>query len=228
MKALRLTFLSAVVCLGAMLAQAQEGGESATAADTSELEKGKSKFKETWVHPDADFSQYNKLYLWEATFEYRDVGPAQKSRSTVMSTRKREFGISDADRTAFEDIVREAFVKGLQRGKRFEIASDVGPNTLIMRGSALDIVSLVPPDTIGRSDIYLASVGEATLVLELLDAETGGVLAVVSERRKMGSGRIDEWSMPANRTSIMSEIKRWAQSAGSKLGSELDKAIAGK
>ncbi len=210
-------------------AHAQEEEQSGASPRHAELEKVKAGFKETWVHPDADFTQYNKLYLWEAQFEYRDVGPAQRTRSTMMSTRKREFGISDADREKFEEVVSEAFVKGVQRAKKFELVNDVGPNTIIMRGAAIDIISKVPPEMIGPSEIYLASIGEATLVMELLDAETGDVLAVVAERRQMGSpGGLDLMSMPTNSVSVISDVRRWAQRAGSKLGSELDKAIAAK
>ena len=66
--------------------------------------------------------------------------------------------------------------------------------------------------------------------MELLDAETGDVLAVVAERRAMqsGSGMIDEFSMPTSSVTVIAEVKRWAQRAGTKLGSELDKAIAAK
>lgn len=64
--------------------------------------------------------------------------------------------------------------------------------------------------------------------MELLDAETGDVLAVVAERRKIQplGGRIDEFSMPTNSVTVIAEIRRWAQRAGSKLSSELEKAIA--
>ena len=223
----RLSTFAIISLLGLSLANAQEADSSRHA----ELEKVKASFKETWVHPDADFTQYNKVYLWDAQFEYRDVGPAHRTRTTMMSTRNREFGISDADREKFEEIVQESFVKGIQRGKRFELTDELGPNTIILRGGALDIISRVPPDTVGRSDIYLASVGEATWILELLDAETGDVLAVVSERRAMGRpGGIDSMTMmtPTSSVTVLREIRSWAQSAGRKLGAELDKAIAGK
>jgi len=218
-----------VALLGLGFAYAQDEGQTGDSSRHAELEKVKAAFKETWVHPDADFTQYNKLYLWEAQFEYRDVGPAQKTRSSMMNSRKREFGISDADRLKFEEVVSEAFVKGVQRGKRFELVNEVGPNTIIMRGGALDIISKVPPERIGRSEIYLASIGEATLILELIDAETGEVLAVVAERRAMGKpGGVDMMTMPTNSVTVIADVRRWAQAAGSKLGSELDKAIAAK
>ena len=211
-------------------AYAQDESQPADSTRHAELEKVKAAFKETWVHPDADFTQYDKLYLWEAEFDYRDVGPARRTRSTMMSTRKREFGISDADREKFEEVVAEAFVKEIQRAKNFKLVDEVGPNTIIMRGGALDIISRVPPETVGRSEIYLASIGEATLILELIDAETGEVLAVVAERRAMGGqpGGIDMMTMPTNSVTVISDVRRWSTRAASKLRTELDKAIAGK
>ncbi len=61
----------------------------------------------------------------------------------MMSTRNREFGISDADRQKFEQAVSEAFDKEIQKGKKFRIVDELGPNTMILRGAALDIVSNV-------------------------------------------------------------------------------------
>ena len=193
------------------------------------LEKGKSGFRETWFNPETDWTKFEKLYLWEAEFQYRDVGPARRTRSSMMNTRQREFGISDEDREKFEELVSEAFVKELQKAKNFELVEEIGPNTLILRGALLDIISRVPPDTIGRSDIYLANVGEATLVIELIDASDGEVAAVVAERRAMqsGTGRIDDFSMPATRATIISDIRRWTTRAARALRDGLDKALAG-
>lgn len=89
---------------------------------------------------------------------------------------------------------------------------------------------MVPPETVGRSEVYLSNIGEATLVLELLDASNGEVLAVVAERQRLqsGSGRIDSFSMPTSRATVYAEVRRWARRAASKLRVELDKAIAGK
>ena len=208
------------------LASAQDEGQSGDSPRLAEMEKVKGAFRETWVHPDADFTRLNKLYLWDAHFEYRDVGPARRTRSTMMSSRKREFGISDADREEFEKVLADAFVKEIQRAKKFEVVDDVGPGTIIMRGAILDIISRVPPETVGRSEIYLASIGEATLILELLDAETGDVLAVVAERRAMGQSYMT--SMPTNNVTILADIRRWARREATTLRVELDKAIAGK
>ena len=147
-----------------------------------------------------------------------------------MNTRQREFGISDADRAKFEEEVSKAFDAEIAKGKKFTITDQLGPGTMILRGGALDIISMVPPETVGRSEVYLSNIGEATLVLELLDASNGEVLAVVAERQRLqsGSGRIDSFSMPTSRATVYAEVRRWARRAASKLRVELDKAIAGK
>ncbi|MFV2090823.1 MAG: hypothetical protein ACC642_09205, partial [Pseudomonadales bacterium] len=103
---------------------------------------------------------------------------------------------------------------------------EIGPNTIILRGALLDIISRVPADTIGRSEIYLSSVGEATLVMELIDAETGYVLALVAERRGIGTlNNIGGAMVPANSVSVIGDVRRWAGSAARKMRNELDKAL---
>jgi len=194
----------------------------------SELVKEKGEFRETWVLPGVDPSKYNKVFLWQGQFQYRDVGPAQKTRSSMM-THKREFGISEEDRQKFEEIVGESFRKEIAKGKKFAIVEsfdEVDTATLILRGGLLDIVSRVPPEMVGRSDVYLSSIGEATFVLELIDAQNGSVVALVAERRAIetlnahgGAG------VPANSASIMGDIRRWGGSLARRLRSALDKAI---
>jgi hypothetical protein len=221
--------------LAGAVAVAQEEASSDTSqqpADPTEgMVKARSAFRETWVKPDADFTQYDKLYLWEAVFQYRDVGESPRYRSTLMSSRQSEFAINEADRQKVQEIIGEAFDKEIKRGKRFTIVNEIGPDTMIMRAAVLDIVSRVPPEFIGRSEVYLASIGEATLVMELLDAETGESLAIVAERRPMGrptGGSIDVTTMPTNNVTIIADLKRWASSAANRLRRELDKAIAGR
>ena len=224
-----LFFLSLTATTVAQEAPA-DAEQSAAEERYSHLEKGKSGFRETWVNPDIDWTRFDSLYLWTAEFQYRDVGPARRTRSSMMNTRQREFGISDDDRKKFEEILSEAFVEEIRKAKNFEIVDDPRRSSLIMRGAVLDIVSLVPPEMVGRSEVYLSSVGEATLVLELIDARDGEVAAVVAERRafQSGTGRIDGFSVPTNNATIISEVRRWARREASTLRKALEDAIAGR
>jgi hypothetical protein len=226
MKKLYSAFAATLLLTGIAVAADEEQAPSAT----ENMVKAESAFQETWVNPNFDFREYHNLFLWESYFEYRDVGPARATRSTMMNTHKREFGISENDRRKFEEVVGESFVKEIQKVKNLEIVDAPGPDTLILRGAAVDIVSQVPPELVGRNEIYLATIGEATLVLELIDAETGTTVAIVAERRaiKSGTGRVDQFSMPVNNATIIAEVRRWARSAAAKLRKELDAAVAGR
>ncbi|MGE0623887.1 MAG: hypothetical protein AB7I04_22300 [Pseudomonadales bacterium] len=218
-------WLLAAAALAWVPASAQEALGDIESERYGELEKGKSAFKETWVLPGADLSKYRNLYLWEAIFEYRDVGDPDRYRSTLSRSSRTTFGIAEEARTEFEKVVGESFLKEIEKGRQYQIVEKIEPNTLILRGGLLDIVSFVPPETVGRSDVYLSNIGEATLVIELLDGDTGTVLAMVSERRKIqppGGGQIDRFTMPSTSVTISSDVRRWAQSAAAKLRRELE------
>ena len=193
-----------------------------TTPDGLELVK-RGAFQHTWIHPDADLSKYNKIVLVDGSFEYRDVGPAKNSRSTMLRSNEREFGISERDRIRFEEQVTESFTKQLARSKRFELTEDIGPNTLILRGHVVDVASSVPPPMTGASEVYTNSVGEVTLRLELLDGETGKPLAYATERRKLQrpGGSIDTM-FAANSVTAWSEVRRWASQTGSRTARGLD------
>lgn len=73
----------------------------------------------------------------------------------------------------------------LQKSDRFRIVDKPGPNTLIVSGGLLDVTSQVPPKQVGSSSrIYLSSIGDATLVLEIRDSETNRILARAVDRHR--------------------------------------------
>ncbi len=219
-----------VIFLAMSHAAAQEANSPlATVEVADDLEKvSRAAFRETYVNKTVDFTRFKKLYLGEALFDYRDVGPAQRSRSMAARSSRTAFGISDKDRDDFENLVAEAFTKELGKSKRFSIVDTFDETTIIMRGGMVDIVSRVPPEFTGRSEIYLATVGEATLVLEFLDGGTGEVLARIAERRRIDtlSGRTSSLAVPSNTVTVRADVRRWAASTARRLRNELDLAIS--
>lgn len=209
-------------CLGSGWLNASPIQEVEGAADLQKAEQ--ARFRETYVNTGADFTTYSKLYLGDAYFDYRDVGAPRRYRSFSRSSSKSAFGITESDRRRFEETIDKAFTNELSKAKRFGLVDTLGPGTIYMRGALVDIVSRVPPEFVGMSDVYLASVGEATLVMEFLDGQTGKVLARVAERGRIGSRS----GMPANSVTINSDIKRWAARAARSLRKELEDAMAGK
>ena len=224
------TFLVSLLCSGFALAgesplKQVDGGK--------DLEKVKrSKFRDTYVKPDVDFSFYKTVYIGEALFDYRDVKLSKMSSGIYSNTTSNlEYPISEEDRQRFEQIVREAFRTEIVKGKHFKIVDvlNTDEHTLIMRGVVMDIVSKVPPESVERTRLYMSSVGGATLGLEFLDGTTGEVLARVAERGRIGdaTGQVSGTSRPVNRATVIADVKRWATNAAIKLRKVLDSALEG-
>ena len=161
-------------------------------------------------------------------FEFREGGEARGARTTAGQLKDSggPYVIKEESREKFEQLVNESFVKELGRSKIFELVDEVGPDTLLVRASLLDIVSNVPPNYTGTADVYLSAVGEATFFFELIDAETGEVQATVGERQRIQppSRMYDVSSAPANSATIMNDIKIWATTVARGLRVALEKA----
>lgn len=231
MKFIAVLLLGSLATTQWVFAQENMSAGVAQALADDELVEGKSKFRDTWVNPAMDFTQYNKILLGDGEFEFRDVGPAKKYRASMRSTSsKNEYGILEEDQVKFKQVAGDAFVKELSKSKKYDLVEKAGPGTILLEASVLDIVSHVPPQMTGRSEVYLSSVASVTLVLELIDSETGQIIAYIEERRKIqppGGGRIDSFSMPANSVTIWSDVSRWARSSASRLRSSMEKAQKG-
>ncbi len=135
-----------------------------------------------WARPDFDISGYTKIWPISAGIEYRQV--KDRGRSTMARSQGGPYFIDDKSRAQFEELVGTVFKEELEKIEKYELVDGPGPDVLMIRGGLLDVTSYGPPDPVGgRSVVYLSSVGEATLVLELRDSETGTILARSVDRR---------------------------------------------
>jgi hypothetical protein len=164
-------------------------------------------FNASWADPDIDFSRYNQIMVGDAVFEFRAV---KKSGSATMAMRSNEteFWISDANKEKLIEVVTETFRKELDKSEHFTRAEAPGPNVLVLVGGLHDIVSRVPPDMMGRGEIFLSSVGEATLVLEARDSLSGETIYRAVDRRS--AEQAGSMMTMSNSVSNMSEVRRMA------------------
>jgi len=192
-----------------------------------DLVQEKGPWAGTWIHPDADISKYSKLYMWESLFKFREGGATSAGTTMKMMSGvdSGPFAISDESKEKFKKIVSEAVVKELARSKEFTITDTVGPGTLLVRGAVLDIISNVPPNLSGGG-VHLSSVGMATMVFELIDAESGVVQARVAERRYIQpQQRMNTVnSAPVNSATVWNDVEQWARDEARTLKKVLDKA----
>ena len=177
-----------------------------------------TEFKLVYVDPDIDFSVYNKFIPGPATFEFRAV--KRTSPSAARRSNTTEFWISDSDKQKLEDIVSSVSADELAKSEVFTEVSEPGPDTLIIRGALHDIVSQVPPDIVGRGEIWLSSVGEATLIIEALDSLSGEVIYRAIERR--AAQRPGRQMVVSNTVTTWQEVRRLARLWASRLREAMD------
>ncbi len=177
------------------------------------------RFRDSWIDPDIDFTQYDQIMVGDAVFEFRAVKKST-SASFTRRTNESEFWISDANREKLIDVVTEVFSSELVNSKNFTKAEGRGPNVLVIVGGLHDIVSRVPPDQVGRGDIYLASVGEATLVLEARDSLSGETIYRAIDRRS--AEQVGGQMIASNTVTTTSEVRRMARRWAIRLREGLD------
>ena len=96
-----------------------------------------------------------------------------------------------------------------------------GPDVSDDLGRTVDVVSYVPPDAVGRSNIYLSSVGQATLVVEIRDSESNACWCGSSTERAAQNYGVTQLS-----TSVTnwSEVQQLARTWATQLRDGLDEA----
>jgi hypothetical protein len=167
-----------------------------------------ARFAAAWIDPEIDLTQYTKIMPGGAEFQFRNV---QKTAGRTHSGRsnEREFWISDANRERLIETVSGVFEEELQSSQHFTMADEPGPDTLVIVGALHDIVSRVPPDIVGRGEIWLSSLGEATLVIQLADSLSGEVIYRAVERRSVQ--RPGGQMTLSNSATTWGEVRRWAR-----------------
>jgi hypothetical protein len=168
-----------------------------------------SVFDQAWARPDLNLTGYRKLMLQGAGIEYRPT----RATSGVAAGGAMEFPLSEAQKERLRQIMRQAFVEELAKSERYQLVNEPGPDVLLLRGSLLDVVSFIPPEAVALGKVYLRSVGEATLVLELRDSLSEAILARVADRRaaeRLG-GRMEESNPTMNAYEVDLAARRWAR-----------------
>lgn len=211
-------YLGAIAAL-ALVAGCSSTPEFQTGPDAEMTHDGLTRVDRTimdavWARKDIDLSGISKVRFHGLGVEYRNVNGPYSGRAGMGSVRARsnqsEFQLDEATRTQFEEEIRGAFLEEIQASTVFEIVDEAGPDVLDVHVGLLDVVSRVPPDTVDRSRVFLDSVGEATIVLEVRDSISHTALARAVDRRAAESmGTMIESSSPRNRAEVRRLGRRW-------------------
>ncbi len=169
-----------------------------------------------WARTDIDLTTYNKIMLESLGVEYRDVDGPYSGRAGTSTMRSRsdvtEFQLDAETRAIFEDEIGSAFQEEMARSNVFEIVTEAGPDVLLIRGGLLDVVSRVPPEPMGNTQIFIDSVGEATLVLEIRGSQSNTIyVRAVDGRAASSTFQMQLSNRATNRAEIRRLGRRWGQ-----------------
>ena len=172
-----------------------------------------------WARPDLDLSGYSKLLLVSAGFEY---APAKnRGRTQIEKDRGGPYVIEDDVRVRFEKEVGDQFREAFEKIQNWEVVTEKGPDVLAVYGGLGNIQSDVPPDDYnGMSNMYITSVGQATLLLDLRDSESNTILARSIDARL--AERMGGQMFESNRVTNGVEVRRLAGFWADRLVASLD------
>ncbi len=178
-----------------------------------------SRADKAWARPGLDLAQYNKIKIQRAGIEYRPGG--EKGRTWSERARGGPYEVTEPQKQRLLAVVSEAFLDELRKSERYTLVDEAGPDVLLVRGALLDVVSYVPPESVGgRTVVYLSEVGAATLVLEIRDSITEAILVRAIDRE--AAGDIGGFMTESNRVTNTSEVRRLARRWASSLRNALD------
>ena len=170
------------------------------------------KADEAWARPDIDLSQYTKIMAVRAEVQYRTA--VNQGKTQADRTRGGPYFIDAATRTQFEALVSQTFREELGKSERYEMVDEPGPDVLLVSGSLLDVASFVPESPTGmNAGAAIRKIGEATLVLELRDSESGTALARSIDRRAAENygGQMQSSNSVSNTYEVTRLLKFWAE-----------------
>jgi hypothetical protein len=214
---------AACLCVGIGMAapkqpRIQTGANAEVTADGL-VRVQKSVADAAWVKPDFDLTPYTKLMIVSGGVSFKKVKPVSSFQARQGAS---EFPISPEAQQMFKDIMKEEFTRELSKLKRYQIVDKPGPDVLMLVGGVIDVVSSVPNDVdsaaFGRGGVYLTSVGQATLVIELRDSESNEVLGRAADRRAAES----PFAFEVNKVTAWTEVHRLAQAWASLLRQRLE------
>jgi hypothetical protein len=170
--------LATVVCGAALAADAPESWDGL-------IEVKPKRMDAVFLLPGADFRGYTKVMIdpTQVAFRHdwlRDINRSSRDLSRRI-TEEDAADILAAGRASFDDVFQAAFVEG-----GYPLADAPGPGVLRISTAVLNLAVNAPmPDRgAARSTTLVADAGEATLVLEVRDSQTGALLGRAVDRRE--------------------------------------------
>lgn len=185
---------------------------AASTTDLDGLQQFSSKYFDiAFARPGVDFSRYKAVSLRGSELAFK-----------TPDRSKQQFPLTDEQKNRFRQRLDEEFAAELANLENLSLTDAAGPDVLSLQVRVQDILATVPGQATGRSgwgSLSLRALGEATLVLELHDSESGEILARVYDRRAVeGVAVAQQQAAPLMRWEDVESISaHWASTVRDRL-----------
>ncbi len=210
--------IAATILLAALLTACSQpvlqSGPDAEITDDGLVRVDNSSLAKTFVRPGMNLQNYSAIKLVSVGTDYRNVTTSPNER--YGGSGRNEYPITDSQRESFEALVDEVFSEEFANSQYFTLTDKPGSEVLVVKGGLIDVVSFVPPQRAARNRVWLAELGQATLILEVADSMSGESLARGADRRRVEPNRsgmmlMRESNPVINRQEVKRVIRRWAK-----------------
>jgi hypothetical protein len=207
----RRNFMGLTLGLGALALAGPAAAADAPESWDGLVSVNSRRFQRVFLQPGADFRGYTKVIVDPTEVAFRKNWARDFNR-TVRGASGR---VSDTDvermtqqgAVQATDIFADAFTKA-----GFIVVKDPGPDVLRVRTLLLNIHVNAPDiPTAGRTRQFAGEAGQATLVVEARDSETGALIGRVVDRRLAGDNSMLSRTQVSNRADFRMLVQNWAQ-----------------
>jgi hypothetical protein len=210
----RLPCLCAALLLGACAAPPLQTAPGAEISEEGLQRMSGTEFDEVWARPGLRLGATRGVMLDSTTVAFRDVDERVRLEATRVRATPDAFPIPADQRASIEASFRNRLAEALEQSPQFRRSAVPGAGTLALRAELVDFVSKMPAEgTLGLNQAFVTSAGEATLIIELWDAERGELLARAIDHRRAGppgpelvrGNRVTSW------VEIDRQMRRWGR-----------------
>jgi len=217
-----------VVCLilagaGSIAAKNLEIGYEPEGFD--ELKKmKKSVFTTVLVRPDVDFSRFGRIHPKTVVLVIRDPSTAnQFSTGRLISKREKDSVIPEYEEVVeFKQIIGDVIAENIAAELDLEIVDIAGPGTLILQPVVTDVEISSSSKNTAEDGRELPQLDEGVIVFDLMDGETGEILARFAENRRNRPPKAERRS-----EGVWPNLTYWAKGVAADLCAEFNKLKGG-
>ena len=185
-----------------------------------ELKKQKGGFSTVLAHPEADFSRYTKIHPQTVSLVISDPAAANQFSTGRLHTKRETESVIPLynEVVEFKNVFGEVLADRIANDLDLEVVDAPGPGTLILRPVVTEVEITTSSKNTSEDGHELPQLDEGTIVFDLMDGETGRILARFAEKRRNRPPKDERETM-----GLWPNLPSWAEAVAADFCQELER-----